>query len=132
MARRSLLKDVSVQELMDMRNIEGLSNSEIAERLDVSEMTIYNHIGAGHIRRAPRSKPEAAVEEPAFAGLMLSTHMESYIASRHKKMVLTNGRVLDILLMEEEGDSPIMTGLSRNDVETLVEELKSILTMMKE
>lgn len=132
MAKRSLMEDVTVQELLDMRNIEGLSNSEIAERLDVSEVTVHKYIGAGHIRRAPRSKPEEIVEEPAFAGLLLSTHMESYIASRHKKMVLTNGRVLDILLMEEEGDSPIMVGLSRNDVETLVEELKSILSMMKE
>lgn len=132
MARPSLLDEVSVQELLDMRNIECLSNREIAERLDVSTETIRRHIGAVHIRHAPRSKPEEIVEEPAFAGLMLSTHMESYVASKHKKMVLTNGRVLDILLMEEEGDSPIMVGLSRNDVETLVEELKSVLTLMKE
>lgn len=132
MGRPSLFDEVNVQELEDMRNIEGLSNSEIAERLDVSTETVRRYIGAGNIRRARRSKPEEIVEEPTFAGLLLSTHMESYIASRHKKMVLTNGRVLDILLMEEEGDSPIMVGLSRNDVETLVEELKSILTMMKE
>ena len=132
MARPSLFNEVSVQEMLDMRNIEDLSNSEIAERLDVSDQTIRRYIGASNIRRLPRSKPEEIVEEPAFAGLLLSTHMESYIASRHKKMVLTNGRILDILLMEEEGDSPIMVGLSRNDVETLVEELKSILTMMKE
>ena len=132
MARRSLLDEVSVQGLLDMRNIEGLSNSEIAERLDVTEVTVHKYIGAGHIRRAPRSKPEEIVEEPAFAGLLLSTRVERYIASRHRQMVLTNGRILDIILMTEDGDSPIMTGLSRNDVETLVEELKSILTMMKE
>ena len=41
MARRRLLDEVSVQELLDMRNIEGLSNSEIAERLDVTEVKIH-------------------------------------------------------------------------------------------
>lgn len=132
MARPSLFNEVSVQEMLDMRNIEGLSNSEIAERLDVSDQTIRRYIGASNIRRSPRSKPEEIVEEPAFAGLLLSTRVERYIASRHRQMVLTNGRVLDIILMTEDGDSPIMTGLSRADVETLVEELKSVLTLMKE
>lgn len=132
MARRSLLDEVSVQELLDMRNIEGLSNSEIAERLDVTEVTVHKYIGAGHIRRAQRNKPEKIVEESSFAGLLLSTRVERYIASRHKQMVLTNGRILDIVLMTEDGDSPIMTGLSRNDVETLVEELKGVLALIKE
>lgn len=118
--------------MLDMRNIEGLSNGEIAERLNVHPTTVHKYIGAGHIRRAYRTKKEETVAEPSFAGLLLSARVERYIGSRRRQMVLTNGNILDILLMEEEGDSPIMVGLSRNDVETPVKELKSILTIMKE
>lgn len=42
--RRKLLDDVSISELMHLRE-EGYSNREIADCLDVSEMTIYNYIG---------------------------------------------------------------------------------------
>lgn len=42
--QRRLLDEVSVNELLEFRN-EGYTNSQIAEMLDVSSMTIYRIIG---------------------------------------------------------------------------------------
>lgn len=59
---KKLLDEISIQELREMREIEGLSNGEIAERLGVSCSTIYKHIG-GHPNgvRKKRSTPTGAV-----------------------------------------------------------------------
>lgn len=40
-----LLDDISVSEMMRMREEEGLSNYEIAMRLGVTPTTILRHIG---------------------------------------------------------------------------------------
>ena len=45
MQRQPLNKSVSIQELMHMRDVEHLSNSEIARRLDVNPSTIFRYIG---------------------------------------------------------------------------------------
>lgn len=47
----SLLDEISITELLKMREEHGMSNAEIAAALDVSPKTIIRHIGRG-----PRSK----------------------------------------------------------------------------
>lgn len=42
--KKSLLKEVSLSELQSMR-AQGLSNKEIAQRLDCSTHTIYAYLG---------------------------------------------------------------------------------------
>lgn len=42
--RKKLYKDVTVSEMLTLRQ-EGLSNHQIAKRLDVSEATVYRYIG---------------------------------------------------------------------------------------
>lgn len=55
---RNLTKDVSISELMHMRE-EGMSNKEIAERLDVSYITILRLIG-----KQPAEMTAAALHAP--------------------------------------------------------------------
>lgn len=49
MGKRSLLKDVSVDELRHMRE-SGMTNQDIANSLGVSRMTVYKYIGAQSFR----------------------------------------------------------------------------------
>ena len=44
LVRKKLYKDVTVSEMLTLRQ-EGLSNHQIAKRLDVSEATVYRYIG---------------------------------------------------------------------------------------
>ena len=55
-------KSAVADEMLRLREVEHLSNSEIAERLDLSSSYVFYLIGAGGIRRKRRvSKP---VDEP--------------------------------------------------------------------
>lgn len=47
-----ILDEISVSELLTMRNEQGMTNKEIAEALDVSRSSIYRLIGGGGPRRA--------------------------------------------------------------------------------
>jgi transcriptional regulator with XRE-family HTH domain len=47
-----ILDEVSISELLTMRNEQGMTNQEIAEALDVSRSSIYRLIGGGGPRRA--------------------------------------------------------------------------------
>ena len=56
---RALLKDVSIDELKQLRE-EGYSNREIADCLDVSEVTVYRYIGKMPKELKAHSYSEAA------------------------------------------------------------------------
>lgn len=58
---RALLKDVSIDELKQLRE-EGYSNREIADCLDVSEVTVYRYIGKMPKELKARRYSEAAKE----------------------------------------------------------------------
>ena len=73
--KRSLMEIVSVREMQEMRDNEGMSNNEIAEALDVSYMTVYKYIGAQpkglrKARKVPQDR-QPIKEEPAPACLVL-------------------------------------------------------------
>lgn len=133
MARRSLLEDVSKQELLDMREIEGLSNSEIAEQLDVTSQTIRNIIGPSSIRRPPRFDhvPVTPDPEPYCAGLLPCGKIEHFIASGKKKISIHNGETVDIVRMGEDGEMILFTGLKKEDINCLIGELNAVLKLMK-
>lgn len=76
--RKKLTDEVSVQEMLEYRQ-QGLKNSEIADRLDVSYRTIYNYIGPE--RKVTRRKPGAV----ATAGAKLTNPVlspEDYAACK--------------------------------------------------
>lgn len=60
--RRKLLDDVSMQELYGMRE-QGLSNTEIAERLDCSYVTVLRYMGKSDNRRERRAITPKPVKE---------------------------------------------------------------------
>ena len=64
MARRSLLKDVSYDELMTMRGM-GMSNAEIADNLGVSYATVLHAIGRQPSRSELTAQPK---EEKSVQG----------------------------------------------------------------
>lgn len=45
MGKRNLIDEVSINEMREMRELQGMSNQEIADALDVSYITVYKYIG---------------------------------------------------------------------------------------
>lgn len=65
--RRSITQSVSVGEMLHMRNVLGLSNGEIAEKVDCSAMTIRRAIGPHpEGKRRTRRKPEKPLPPPVL------------------------------------------------------------------
>ncbi len=69
---RKLLDDVTINELMTMREEQGMSNQDIADALGVNVQTIYNYIGKmpkelykPRTRKEPAVPAPGKVEEPA-------------------------------------------------------------------
>lgn len=69
---RSLLDDVTINELMTMREEQGMSNQDIADALGVGVQTIYKYIGKmpkelckPYTRKEPAVHTPGKVEEPA-------------------------------------------------------------------
>lgn len=133
MGYRKIDNEVSVSELLEMRE-EGLTNNEIAERLDVSAAWVWKRIGAAGIRKPRERKPKIAASAddfaPQCAGLLSCGKDEHFIASGKKKITIHNGRTVDIVRMTEDGDEPIFMGLKREDVEALAGEMKAVLQLM--
>lgn len=133
MGYRKIDNEVSISELLAMRE-EGLTNNEIAERLDVSAAWVWKRIGAAGIRKPRERKPMIATSAddfaPQCAGLLSCGKDEHFIASGKKKITIHNGRTVDIVRMTENGDEPIFMGLKREDVEALAGEMKAVLQLM--
>ena len=128
---RKLIDDVSIQEMRNLREIEHLSNAEIDERLDVSHSTVIKYLGpAGREYRKPYTRRETLEEETPCTGLLPCGKDEYFVGSNRKRICIHNGKAVDIMQMTEERDQPIITGLKRTDVETLVGELKAVLQLM--
>lgn len=87
----TVMRDVSVSEMMHMREVLHLSNREIAERLDCSTMTVYRAIGnQPEGIRAPRrtkGKPVIAQQvayEP-FTARLANMHGEENVTPPQPK-----------------------------------------------
>jgi len=136
--RNKLLDEVTIQEMMNLREIEHLSNAEIAERLDVHYATVIKYIGKNPkgIRKPYTRKEPAAVAAPCSteyhcAGLLPCGKDEFFIASNKKQFRLHNGKELDLVEMGVDEDSIIFKGLKKADVECLIGELQAAYRMME-
>ena len=56
MNKPSILKSVSISEMLHMREVDGLSNQEIADKPGVSYVTINRHIGKAPFRKRKGSR----------------------------------------------------------------------------
>lgn len=97
MMRRKLLDEVSMDELMYMRNEEGLSNKEIAERIQCSYATICKVLGPQPKGvRKPYTRKEPAIAKAKV--ITMPTHMtapELPVASK------VNDEIETVLLYDE-------------------------------
>ena len=59
MANRKVLDDLTVAEMRRLRDEEDLSNQEVAERLDITAVTVWKYLGPKGKGRK-RSQPDAA------------------------------------------------------------------------
>ncbi len=107
MARKIKLTDsVSISELKHMREVEGLSNAEIAKRIGCAVSTVIAHIGkqpkemtkrtqlAG-MHRVKQEEPSTPVGEPAkhhesFADLVARVKAEAAVEKNKKELGLSN------------------------------------------
>lgn len=62
----SVMRDVSVSEMLHMREVQRMSNREIAEKLDCSTVTVYKAIGRQPegIRAPRRTKEKPVMAQP--------------------------------------------------------------------
>ena len=62
----TVMRDVSVSEMLHMREVQHMSNREIAEKLDCSKATVYKMIGAQPegIRAPRRTKDKPIMVQP--------------------------------------------------------------------
>lgn len=148
--RRSITHEVGVSEMRRMREEEGLTNNEIAERLDCSSQTVWRYIGPmpPEIVRAAKSmggrnrkkiplqidrietlpkaptQPEPVEESPVY---MLTQNEVITVLSTTRKYTIDKD--LEMVRVEScEGDGELL--LNYNDIDTLIIELRMIRRKM--
>ena len=148
--RRSITHEVSVSEMRRMREEEGLTNIEIAERLDCSSQTVWRYIGPmppemvraaksmggrnrkkiplqiDRIETLPKAptQPEPVEESPVY---MLTTNEIITVTSPTRRYTIDRDtETVDV--ESKEGDGALK--LSYEDIDTLIIELRMIRRKM--
>lgn len=93
---RKLTESISVQELQQMRD-EGLSNMQIAKRLDVSYATVRKYLGKADFRAPYGSckKPEDVPEEKPVL-LKKLMHIEEFLGEKNKYTVNIDSKTVTV------------------------------------
>lgn len=104
MKKQKITDTISVAEMLHMRNVEGMSNAEIAKRIGCSVSAVINHIGKQPAsmtkanyerwqknRKAKKVKPSTPVGEPtkpheSFADLVARVKAEAAIEKNKKEL----------------------------------------------
>lgn len=132
MRGRTITKEISVQELLELRE-EGYSNREIADLTEISYSTVCKYIGRGNTRK-PRfckaTEPVKTEGMPQGAGILPCGEDKFFVASDRKRLAIRNGRTLDVYQMAEDGDHPIVTGLTKEQVGRWASELTEAWRLM--
>lgn len=129
----SLLKSVSMQELQEMR-ASGLSNMEIAKRLDVGYSTICRYLGRGESwTRAPygslktnATDAEKPVEKPPV--LKCISRILEYEGKEMRYVVLPDAGAVRISL--KSGGEELQR-LDKTGLEMFITELIDLLGMLE-
>lgn len=138
--RKRLSDDVSISELLEMRK-EGLTNREIAERLDVSPTTIYHYIGkAGRIAK-PAPHVEMREGETMFTSRIVPEPQKSTLKIiRESHTIDLRGAhcayhidtLSDTVELKDEDGTMIVGFIKAEDIPSFVNELLEVYGMMKE
>ena len=104
MKKQKITDTISVAEMLHMRNVEGMSNAEIAKRIGCSVSAVINHIGKQPAsmtkanyerwqknRKAKKVEPSTPVGEPtkpheSFADLVARVKAEAAIEKNKKEL----------------------------------------------
>ena len=132
---RKLTESISVQEMQQMRD-EGLSNAQIAKRLDVSYTTVRKYLGKADFRAPYGSckKPEDVPEEKPVL-LKKLMHIEEFMGEKNKYTVNIDGKTVTV---KQLGDGSITfdhttiyhTTYDKASLERHISELLDILAMI--
>lgn len=118
-----LTNSVSVQEMLEMRE-SGLSNKEIAERLDVAYSTICRYIGRNPKQaKKVNFKPEMVRKNPTL--LKVIEEMVTLSGSTHDFAINKTDNVVYIK------DSGKTYDYTREQLEVYISELLEVLSMIK-
>ena len=137
--KKKIITEVTVQEMLRLREEYGLSNSEIAERLEISDLTVRKHIGCNPkgIRRVYRSK---RTEEPiASSPLLQDTEKEPLLAEikRHHSVILGGkffmyeADLIEKTVALRVGDVNISKPLNQETLERFIAELIDLMDFIK-
>ena len=102
MKKQKITDTISVAEMLHMRNVEGMSNKEIAQRIGCAISTVIDHIGrqpremtlkarSAGMRKFKHEEPSTPVGEPAkphesFADLVARVKAEAAIEKNKKEL----------------------------------------------
>ena len=120
-----LTDEISIPELLKMRE-SGMSNSEIAESLDVSYKTICNYLGKGGPRRqtgrAPHVQERAPMkDEPVEACLKMEPSEIRLTGAYGKYAFAPDGDSISVII-----DGDYFFSVPRDQLSTFIRELQAI------
>ena len=120
-----LTDEISIPELLKMRE-SGMSNSEIAESLDVSYKTICNYLGKGGPRRQTRRAPHVqegapTKEEPVEACLKMEPSEIRLTGAYGKYAFTPDEDSISVAI-----DSDYFFSVPRDQLSTFIRELQAI------
>ena len=135
--RKKLIDEVSIQELQQMR-ADGLTNQQIADRLDVSRFTVHRYLGpqpeglkAPYGAYTARVKDVEPVEKPVKTGREMSIQKQfsktMYSGDDFDFIVCSTGNIEVI----KRGSDEIMT-LTVNNYNKLIRGLLDIVYVLRE
>ena len=132
MKKQKITDTISVAEMLHMRNVEGMSNAEIAKRIGCSVSAVISHIGKQPAsmtkanyerwqknRKAKKEEPSTPVGEPtkppeSFADLVARVKAEAAIEKNKKELGIEEEpeeqakpepEVMKAIVLEEKTDN---------------------------
>lgn len=126
-----LSKSISLQELQELR-AEGLSNKQIADRLDISYQTVLKYLGKADFRAPYGSckKPEDVPEEKKEV-LTELFHIKELAGNKNKYRVnIADGTVTVTPISEGNTIQVMYSTYTKADLQRHVAELLDIMHMI--
>lgn len=122
--RQPLYKDVDVSTMRNMREEQGMTNSEIAEALGVTRETVWHYLGAGPRKKTYTKQDKAPTPHKPMTELFPSVSTEVTLTGKRFVYRVRPDKpdvTLDTSNLYANG-----VALSAEDLDALLEELQYI------